>query len=123
LFHDEIYRNIGNWKRAVRWNTLSHKKQTAKDFTRVVQGEGGNRKTQAAKVRRNWDDRRRTSYCRGGSLSKTQRTNRLPVQIMVTFWIVAHPWPAMSRKHVFVPGEKKITIILPGIEAPITRPF
>jgi len=63
-------------------------------------------------------------YCRSGSLSKAQRTNRrLPVQIKVTFWIVAHPWPAMSRKHIFAPGEEKIIMILPGIEAPITQPL
>jgi len=73
---------------------------------------------------RNWDDRRpNTSYCRGVSLSKAQRKNRLPVQIMVTFWIVAHPWPAMNRKHVFALGEEKITMISSGIEAPITQPF
>jgi len=42
---------------------------------------------------------------------------------MVTFWIVAHPWPAMNRKHVFALGEEKITMISSGIEAPITQPF
>jgi len=42
---------------------------------------------------------------------------------MATFWIVAHPWPAMSRKHVFAPGEEKIIVIVPGIEVPITQTF
>ena len=81
-------------------------------------------RTQAAKVRGNWDDRsRNTSYCWDGSLSKAQRTNRIPVQILVTFWIVAHPWPATSRKRVFAPVEDKIIMILPGIETPIPLPF
>jgi hypothetical protein len=107
LFRDENYRNIGCWKRSVRWNTLSHERQTAKNFTGVVQGEGSIRRTQAANVRRNWDARRSNkSYYRGGSLSKAQRTNRLPVQIMVTSWIVAHPWPAMSRKSLR-PGRRE----------------
>jgi len=42
---------------------------------------------------------------------------------MVTFWIVAHPCPAMSRKHIFVPGEEKIIMSLLGMETPITQPF
>jgi hypothetical protein len=79
------------------------------------------RRAQAANVRRNWNDR---SYSRGGSFSKAQRMNRrLLVQIMVTFWIVAQPWPAMSRKRIFAPGEEKIIMILPGFEAPISQPL
>jgi hypothetical protein len=76
-------------------------------------------RAQAANVRRNWNDRR---YCRGWSFSKAQWMNRrLLVQIMVTFWIVAQPWPAMSRKRIFAPGEEKIIMILPGFEAPISQ--
>lgn len=75
-------------------------------------------RTYTAKVRRNWDDwRHNTSDCRAGSLSKAQRKNLLPVQIMVTFRIVAHPCSATARNHGSAPGEEKNIMILPGIEA------
>jgi len=44
LFRNKNYRNIGNWKRTVHWNTLSHKRQSANDCMGVLQGEGSNRK-------------------------------------------------------------------------------